>query len=230
MSHSPEDQSDTNSHEKNHTDLEITKKDLQKELDSIIDLIGLDTKKENSSVHSSNFQNQTKISQREFSGLVEANKKLQSDVNTLSDSVEFLKNEMNTIRENVRILKSKQPNTSLIDNQIYELKKSIRNLENNNLPPSGRKLMKIPGKPIVHSEPSLVEPVVQDKIEIPVKEIQVEKQSNPEELHNRRRCPTCGNGNKRYIREFVDKTNIIMSNPRIYGKLYKCGLCTTEWK
>ena len=32
------------------------------------------------------------------------------------------------------------------------------------------------------------------------------------------------------IREFVDKTNIIMSNPRIYGKLYKCGLCTTEWK
>jgi len=46
----------------------------------------------------------------------------------------------------------------------------------------------------------------------------------------RRKCPTCLNTNKKFIREMVDKSNILMQNPRIYGKKYKCGLCTTEWK
>ncbi len=46
----------------------------------------------------------------------------------------------------------------------------------------------------------------------------------------RRRCPTCLNTNKKFIREFPDKSNIIMQYPRIYGKMYKCGLCTTTWK
>ncbi|MHA2037877.1 MAG: hypothetical protein ACW972_09285 [Promethearchaeota archaeon] len=46
----------------------------------------------------------------------------------------------------------------------------------------------------------------------------------------RRKCPTCFNTNKKYIRELTDKTNILMQYPRIYGKKYKCGICRTEWK
>jgi len=46
----------------------------------------------------------------------------------------------------------------------------------------------------------------------------------------RRKCPTCLNTNKKYIRELNDKSNIIMHYPRIYGKKYKCGICRTEWK
>lgn len=46
----------------------------------------------------------------------------------------------------------------------------------------------------------------------------------------RRKCPTCFNTNKKFIREFTDKSNIIMQYPRIYGKKYKCGICRTEWK
>jgi len=46
----------------------------------------------------------------------------------------------------------------------------------------------------------------------------------------RRKCPTCFNTNKKFIREFTDKSNIIMQYPRIYGKKFKCGICRTEWK
>ena len=46
----------------------------------------------------------------------------------------------------------------------------------------------------------------------------------------RRKCPTCLNTNKKFIREFNDKSNILMQYPRIYGKKYKCGICRTEWK
>ena len=46
----------------------------------------------------------------------------------------------------------------------------------------------------------------------------------------RRKCPTCFNTNKKYIRELTDKSNILMHYPRIYGKMYKCGLCTTTWR
>ncbi len=33
-----------------------------------------------------------------------------------------------------------------------------------------------------------------------------------------------------FIHEEIDKTNIIMAYPRIYGKKYKCGVCGTQWK
>ncbi|MHA1933024.1 MAG: hypothetical protein ACW96X_10810 [Promethearchaeota archaeon] len=46
----------------------------------------------------------------------------------------------------------------------------------------------------------------------------------------RRKCPTCFNTNKKFIRELDDKSNILMQYPRIYGKMYKCGLCTTTWR
>ncbi|MFX1410866.1 MAG: hypothetical protein ACFFA6_10960 [Promethearchaeota archaeon] len=46
----------------------------------------------------------------------------------------------------------------------------------------------------------------------------------------RRRCPKCGNANTTLIREMPDKTHIILSYPRMYGKKYMCGLCGTEWR
>lgn len=47
---------------------------------------------------------------------------------------------------------------------------------------------------------------------------------------SRRECPVCGCTNKSQIFEIVDKTNIILDYPRIYGKKFKCGNCGVFWK
>ena len=47
---------------------------------------------------------------------------------------------------------------------------------------------------------------------------------------SRRVCPICGNTVKATIQELADKTNIIMSYPKVYGKKYKCGQCGQEWR
>ena len=46
----------------------------------------------------------------------------------------------------------------------------------------------------------------------------------------RRKCPKCGEELKYMIHETIDKNNIIMDYPRVYGKKYKCGKCGTEWR
>ncbi len=46
----------------------------------------------------------------------------------------------------------------------------------------------------------------------------------------RRKCPNCGNSNRNLIREVIDKENIIMVNPKVYGLKYICGNCGHEWK
>ncbi len=46
----------------------------------------------------------------------------------------------------------------------------------------------------------------------------------------KRRCPKCHEENKFMIHESVDKTNIIMDYPRVYGKKWKCGRCGCEWR
>ena len=46
----------------------------------------------------------------------------------------------------------------------------------------------------------------------------------------RRKCPKCFNENKSMIHESVDKTNIILDYPKMYGKKYKCGECGQEWR
>jgi len=47
---------------------------------------------------------------------------------------------------------------------------------------------------------------------------------------SRRECPICSNTNKSQIFEIMDKTNIILDYPRIYGKKFKCGSCGNFWK
>lgn len=46
----------------------------------------------------------------------------------------------------------------------------------------------------------------------------------------RRRCPKCGLEDKNMIHETVDKSNIILDYPRVYGKKYRCGACSIEWR
>jgi hypothetical protein len=49
------------------------------------------------------------------------------------------------------------------------------------------------------------------------------------EGYSRRICPHCDNNRQMSIQEKIDKTNILMQYPRIYGKKYMCGLCGTNW-
>ncbi len=51
-----------------------------------------------------------------------------------------------------------------------------------------------------------------------------------EKGEGRRKCPQCGNENKALIHESIDKGNIIMDYPRLYGKKYRCGECGLEWR
>lgn len=50
------------------------------------------------------------------------------------------------------------------------------------------------------------------------------------EGYSRRQCPHCNNDRQIYIQEKIDKTNIIMQYPRLYGKKYVCGKCGGQWK
>jgi hypothetical protein len=51
-----------------------------------------------------------------------------------------------------------------------------------------------------------------------------------EKLEGRRKCPECGTDDPHMIHESVDKSNIILDYPRVYGKKYKCGQCGIEWR
>lgn len=45
----------------------------------------------------------------------------------------------------------------------------------------------------------------------------------------RRQCPKCLNNDRNKIREVIDRENVIMENPNIYGFKYICGLCGYEF-
>jgi len=51
-----------------------------------------------------------------------------------------------------------------------------------------------------------------------------------EKIEGRRKCPECDNENPLMIHESVDKGNIILDYPRMYGKKYRCGQCGVEWR
>jgi len=51
-----------------------------------------------------------------------------------------------------------------------------------------------------------------------------------ETVTRKKKCPNCGNTNKAQIREVDDKTRLIYTYPKIYGKMYKCGQCGAEWR
>jgi hypothetical protein len=51
-----------------------------------------------------------------------------------------------------------------------------------------------------------------------------------EKGEGRRRCPQCDTEDQHMIHESIDKTNIILDYPRVYGKKYKCGKCGAIWR
>ena len=51
-----------------------------------------------------------------------------------------------------------------------------------------------------------------------------------EKPEGRRRCPKCAVEDKSMIHETIDKSNIILDYPRIYGKMYHCGSCSLNWR
>ncbi|MFX1279624.1 MAG: hypothetical protein ACFFA3_09415 [Promethearchaeota archaeon] len=51
-----------------------------------------------------------------------------------------------------------------------------------------------------------------------------------EKMEGRRRCPECGTDDPHMIHESVDKSNIILDYPRVYGKKYACGNCGVIWR
>ncbi len=46
----------------------------------------------------------------------------------------------------------------------------------------------------------------------------------------RRKCPECENDDHKMIHESVDKSNIILDYPRVYGKKFQCGMCSCMWR
>ena len=46
----------------------------------------------------------------------------------------------------------------------------------------------------------------------------------------RKSCPNCGNINRRFIHEIIDRTHLISVYPRIFGKKLRCGECGCEWR
>jgi len=46
----------------------------------------------------------------------------------------------------------------------------------------------------------------------------------------RRKCPECSNDNPLMIHESVDKGNIILDYPRLYGKKFSCGQGGVQWR
>jgi hypothetical protein len=51
-----------------------------------------------------------------------------------------------------------------------------------------------------------------------------------EKMEGRRKCPECGCEDPHMIHESVDKSNIILDYPRMYGKKYLCGQCGVQWR
>ena len=46
----------------------------------------------------------------------------------------------------------------------------------------------------------------------------------------RRKCPECKIDDPHMIHESVDKSNIILDYPRVYGKKFQCGMCSCLWR
>ncbi len=51
-----------------------------------------------------------------------------------------------------------------------------------------------------------------------------------EKGEGRRKCPKCANEDNSLIHQSVDKSNIILDYPRMYGKKFRCGLCGCLWR
>jgi len=122
-----------------------------------------------------------------------------------------------------------------ISNEIKSIFESNKSIETSTIPVhKGYTVPPIkPKKFWKKSTPKSETMIAEDPNSIPNENSTTSLESDSEKINKetvRRKCPTCLNTNKKYIRELTDKSNIIMQYPRIYGKKFKCGICRTEWK
>jgi len=87
--------------------------------------------------------------------------------------------------------------------------------------------------------PEFQEEIYEHPVELTKEEVPLGKPTTPskikiilEEIRKgiRRQCPKCFNYDRNKIREAIDRENIIMQNPNIYGWKYICGECGNEWR
>ena len=149
------------------------------------------------------------------------NKKLTAKLNTVEADRSRLRKfeeKASNLKKEVRTLQKE--NEELKQKDAVLLAKTINTMENRKKEPII----------IVESEEPLSEEKEGEKIEEP-KEISLEDEILIKEEATRKKvCPNCGVSNKDFIREIDDKTNIIYNHPKIYGKMYRCGQCGTEWR
>ena len=75
---------------------------------------------------------------------------------------------------------------------------------------------------IIEARSSAAAPGIPGRIDTAILTIQ--------KTEGRRKCPECNIDNPQMIHETVDKSNIILDYPRVYGKKFKCGSCGVEWR
>jgi len=167
--------------------------------------------------------------------------KLEAKASNLEKEVQALKNENEELKQKDAILLAKTIN--VMETQIKEPPKTPEKL--------------VPEEPLFEEKAEVkiedsfkVENTFEEPLELEPKNdlittsnsMDLNNVSEPEEtslenemlkeesVSRKKMCPNCGNTNKAQIREFDDKTKIIYMYPRIYGKMYRCGQCGTEWR
>ncbi|KKN44153.1 hypothetical protein LCGC14_0696090 [marine sediment metagenome] len=195
------------------------------------------------------------INNFQLENLVEENSMLKLEIESLKNRNIKLQTENNTLLRERENLKSEQANISILESEIIDLREMITMLAQEK-EVIEKSILQTPPKVVSENHIELEEPVIVTE-EVDPKEITPsqeelkksrKKSKKPkkkklskeeikaiQEKHEtmapvRRRCPTCLNLNKKFIREMQDKSNILMQNPTIYGKKFRCGICSTEWK
>ncbi|KKM84501.1 hypothetical protein LCGC14_1298490 [marine sediment metagenome] len=250
----------TGVHKNNREKLGSYKEKLKKELDDLKILAGeksiKNTLRKESEIKLSDLKPPPSIKNLKYEILEEEISDIKTENESLKNRIYSLENENNSLRRDLDNLKSEnyklkteQPNISILENEISSLREMITIIAQE------KQLL----EERVVEEPSTVEPRIHKEIEEKISEKVLPKEKVQEVIKKpskkkkkkklsadeikaikaeheeaiapkRRRCPTCLNLNKKYIREMDDKTNIILQSPRIYGKKFKCGICGTEWK
>ncbi len=263
--------------ERNQEDLESYKELLKKELDSIKSLVGVENNE--TTAFGSPYSTSTKVISGEgYQRLIEENRTLMLENESLNSANILLEHDNKVIREKLERLQLENSNKFELETEITRLKEVILNLEKEKLELKKRVIPKIIESEELYNQElpvdisneikSIFEPekpngITTSKVHkgytvppIKPKKFRRKEISKSESISEepskrlsenstisseldsekiiektvRRKCPTCFNTNKKYIREFTDKNNVLMQYPRIYGKKYKCGICTTEWK
>lgn len=156
-----------------------------------------------------------------------------SNTSTPSDNYE---QKIKALKEENQKLKSIADKARIVEEHVYIEKVDPAPKKTSSLEiPKVEEPISIEFKPSI-SPSEVFETIEED--EIPVSDIsntseplEPSEQSGMQGLvDGSRKCPKCGTQRKLLIHEELDKTNIIMAYPRLYGKKYRCGECGCQWR